>query len=309
MKIDMHFHSDKSDWKEKAKEIIQNAKQKKIEAMFLTDHNVVSNNDFVEEAKENGILSWRSVEISACNYNLDRKSVHLTSYSNYYCDKIENLLKKSKLWHKNMLEILVVSLWKNWFEINSEKMFKYFELNWINIHNLNKFFIAKYIYQNRKNREFIKQISWKNLNMIDFYKSFIKREWEHSDNFVVKYPDYELDVGLCWDIVKKVDGVLSIAHPNYTFEKETIEYFKKVLPSYIEQWVNAIEINAFATKKDIEIILEAKKKYGLYLTFWSDCHELWVNDNKHKDLWTLNSLLEPSFIRECFNEYKDKVLI
>ena len=45
--------------------------------------------------------------------------------------------------------------------------------------------------------------------------------------------------------------------------------------------LNAIEINTCATKEWVDAILEAKNKYGLYLTFGSDFHKENHVDGKH----------------------------
>lgn len=308
MKLDMHFHSKESDWENTWQEMIEWAKQRNLEAIFLTDHDEVTNDDFIKEAKYNWILTWKSVEISACNYSLDWKSLHLTAYSNNFSNRVYELLDESKNWHIQMVRTLVNHLSKNWFELTSEELFTYFENKWKNINNVNKFNVAEYIYSKSINREFIKSIAWKDLDLVTFYKSFLKSEWEFSKDFVVKTSDYELSVEVCWKVVSDVDWILSIAHPWYTFEKEWLDHFKSILEDYIDKWVNALEINAYATKEWINFILEAKEKYWLYITFWSDCHKLWEETNKHFDLWTINPLLDKKFIKQCFEEYREKIV-
>ncbi len=97
-----------------------------------------------------------------------------------------------------------------------------------------------------------------------------------------------------------------MAHPNFSFEKWGIEEFKRVLPNYVKKWVWAVEINARATPDWIQAILEARRKYDLVLTFWTDCHEIWTTDRKHGDLWQLNPYISGELIQQNFEKFKKK---
>lgn len=306
MKIDMHFHSIRSDWKNTPEDMIQDAKKKNLDFIALTDHDVVSDNEFVELAKSNWINSTKSVEVSAYNIEDDR-SIHLTAYSNMFKDDIEKVLKISRDWHMILIDEQIKQLNKNWFNIDQDEMFEYYKKWWTNIDNLNKFNIAEYLFTSEENLKLIKSITWNDMKLVDFYLQFLKSWWKFNEKYWVKVPNYEVPVSDIWDIVKKVDGILSIAHPNYTFKKWVSE-FENALPIYIDKWVNAVEINWFATVEWIDVILKAKNKYDLFITFGSDCHKLWYEDDKHKKLWFINPNFNSDYIKELFDEYSDKIL-
>lgn len=307
MKLDMHFHSTNSDWKNTIWEIVSEWKRKKLEFMSLTDHDVYSWEDFRKIASDSNIMTTNSVEISSFNEEFD-KSLHLTFYGAEYSAKLEKLLENSRKGHNDVLLLQIEKLKNNWFEIDEKLFFSYFEERWSKIDNLNKFNIAEYLYKNNKNLELIKNISWKELSIWDFYNIFIKKWWDFYNDYWIKWSKYEIDVEDSWDIRKKVDWILSIAHPNFTFKK-WISEFRNSIESYIDKWVNAIEINSYTTKIWIEEILKAQKKYDLFLTFWSDCHKLWFNDWKHNGLWELNTNISEDFIKGEFNKYKNKIIL
>ena len=53
--FDLHFHSIASDWKNSGEEIINDAYEKKLQFIALTDHDVISSNDFIDDAQKIGI--------------------------------------------------------------------------------------------------------------------------------------------------------------------------------------------------------------------------------------------------------------
>jgi hypothetical protein len=111
-----------------------------------------------------------------------------------------------------------------------------------------------------------------------------------------------MDVEQAWDFRKSNGAILSIAHPNFTF-KWGIEEFEKVLPDYVEKWVNAVEINSKATSEWIDAIFKAKSRFNLLLTMWSDNHGIGRVDDKHTDLWSLNPRITNIEQREILREY------
>jgi hypothetical protein len=133
---------------------------------------------------------------------------------------------------------------------------------------------------------------------------FLKEWWERYADFWIRVHDYERSLQDCKLFREQSNAILSIAHPNFTFKKWWIDEFNDVLPHYIEHGgVNAIEINAKATKEWVDAIIEAKNKYNLFLTFWSDCHRVWKPDSKHGDFWDINPFISSDFVTESFWEY------
>jgi len=133
----------------------------------------------------------------------------------------------------------------------------------------------------------------------------MKRWWEEFDKYWVTIDEYEASLEIVRNIKEKNNAILSIPHPNFTF-KWWISEFQNNLEHYINIWgVNALEINARATQEWVKAILEAKDTYWLYLTFGSDCHRIWIPDDKHWDFWEMNPYISEDFIKKSFNEYNN----
>ena len=175
---------------------------------------------------------------------------------------------------------------------------------------LNKYDIVYYLFQDDILRKKCFEINWWiKIELEDFYQKFFKKTWEKFKDYWVSIKDYEPSIEECKIFKEKTNGILAIAHPNITFKKWWIDEFLKVLPHYIQVWwINAIEINAMASKDWVWVILEVKKKYNLFLTFWSDNHKIWYSDYKHWDFWDLNPFITKKDIEKFFLEYKDMII-
>ena len=293
--FDLHFHSIASDWKNSEEEIIKNASYKNLKFIALTDHDVISSGDFIDKAKKSWIDSCYSTEISARDL-VNKKSLHLTCYSRNFWKNIRDILENT-VEKKQLLIIKQIEKLKNyWFKIDLNEFLNYFLSIWKKLETLNRFNIGQYLFLNKENIILAQKISWKiDINPQSFFEIFLKEVWEHYKEYWLKYwidvPEYEPNIEICWLIAKTNDAIISIAHPNLSFKKEGLEYFKKIYPYYVENWINAIEINSKASTEWIETIYEFKEEYSIIITAWSDNHCIWEVDNKHSDLWELNPLL------------------
>lgn len=300
--FDMHFHSNASDWTSTPQERIIQAKELWLDFIALTDHDKISKDSFIEETNNQWIQTCYSTEISARNYE-QSKSIHITAYSQEFNQEIKNILQNTVTKKKIIIEKQVLKLKEMWFNIDIESFILFNKKLWRNIDTLNKYDISTYILQDKYNLELAKKILWPNVNILSFFISCLKEWWEFSWGFLVeRIPEYEPSIEVCWELAKTNNAILSIAHPNVSFEKEWISWFEKELPYYIDRGVNAIEINSKATKGWIEALYKAKEKYNLILTAGSDNHDLWHSDNKHWYFWELNPLLSKKQKSEILNE-------
>jgi len=304
MNIDMHFHSNISDWKNSTDEHIKIAKEKQISFLTLTDHDKVVPTSFKEECKKNWIDTCDSVEISARNTQIN-KSLHLTLYAEKISDKTRGILSNTIDNKIILIQKQIEFLNQKWFIIDYDDFLKYSFKKWKKVDALNKFDIARYVYLSEHNKNFIKYLnSWIELSVNDFYKRFLKREWDMYSEYGYEIEEYEPDLEICKQIKSECNWILSIAHPNVTF-KWWIHEFYTNLPQYINQcWINAIEINSKATRDWVEAILKAKDKYWLFVTFWSDNHKIWHSDERHWDFWEQNPNLDNKQIEDFTNAYK-----
>lgn len=309
MKVDMHFHSIASDWFLTKEQLLQRAKAQNLDFIALTDHDVISY-DFREEAEKFWIQSCQSVEISAYNEE-HNKSLHLTFYAQEIASEISDILDKVVTSKEKLVHLQVWRFKSWWFDIDLKEFCAYFEALWRKRQTLNKFDITHFVFLSEKNRERAKELNaWNEISQEWFYVKFLKRWGEEFENFAVQIPQYETNIELCKDFVQRCNGILSIPHANVTFRREGIEGFQKVLPYYIENaWINALEVNACMTKEWVDAILEAKDKYDLYLTFWSDFHKPWMKDGIHWDFWEQNSFVSANMVREEFFRYRDKIML
>lgn len=293
--FDLHFHSIVSDWKNSWEEIINNAYAKNLKFIALTDHDAISSEDFISKAKEKWIESCYSTEISARDLK-NKKSLHLTCYSKSFWknirDILENTVEKKQLLIIKQVEKLKIS----GFKVELNDFLNYFLSIWKKLETLNRFNIWQYLFLDPENVVLAQKISWKiDINPESFFEIFLKEIWEKYNEYWLKYwidvPEYEPNIEICWFLAKTNNAIISIAHPNLSFKKEWLEYFKSIYPYYVENWINGIEINSKADMEWIETIYEFKEKYSIIITSWSDNHCIWKVDNKHSDLWELNPLL------------------
>jgi len=307
--FDMHFHSIASDWKNSNEEIVNYAFNKSLQFIALTDHDVISWEDFINEAAEKWINSCYSTEISARDLK-NKKSLHLTCYSRNFWKNIRDILENT-VEKKQLLIIKQVEKLKNsGFKIDLNEFLNYFLSMWKKLETLNRYNIWQYIFLTPENRILAQKISWKiDINPQSFFEIFLKEVWEQYSKYWLKYwidvPEYEPNIEICWVLARTNNAIISIAHPNLSFKKEWLEYFKSIYPYYVENWINWIEINSIASKEWIETIYKFREKYGIIITAWSDNHSIWEIDNKHSDLWDLNPILnqnERSLILENFKK-------
>lgn len=309
--FDLHFHSIASDWKNSEEEIINDAYEKKLQFIALTDHDVISSNDFIDNAQKRDIESCYSTEISARDLK-NKKSLHLTCYSRSFWKNIRDILENT-IEKKQLLIIKQIEkLKKLWFKIELNDFLNYFLTIWKKLETLNRFNIWQYLFLNTENIILAQKISWKlDINPQSFFEMFLKEVWEHYQIYWLKYwidvPEYEPNIEVCSLLAKTNNAIISIAHPNLSFKKEGLEYFKKIYPYYVENWINGIEINSKASIEWIEAIYEFKKKYSIIITAWSDNHHIWEVDNKHSDLWELNPLLRENDRLLILENFKNKL--
>lgn len=304
----MHFHSTASDGDTTQTQLLELAKQRGITHAFLTDHDVVGK-DFAWKARQQWIFSAESVEISAYNKE-ENFSLHIAMYAQTITGKILDLLENTRVQKEWLITKQIARFKEEWCIIETQDFYDFYQSLGRSRNTLAKFDIARYLLENEINREIIEKLSGiKNISVVDFYTMFLKRWGAKFEEFWVRVPEYEATLEDCFEAKQHNNAVLSLVHPNFTFKKWKEEFLQK-LPYYIKvAWINAIEINSKATKDWVEMILQAKEKYGLYLTFGSDCHHIGNPDEKHEDFWVMNPyILErygEEFIQKEFEKYEN----
>lgn len=164
--------------------------------------------------------------------------------------------------------------------------------------------LSEYIYHFPENIAQAKNLTGKEMNRIDFLYHCLKREGEYSWVGAPGVPNYEPSIELCAELARENNAILSIAHPNFTFDRD-IDCLDRIIYPYVESGVRGIEINTSASPEWIEAILCIRKRFNLLLTFGSDCHFKHSADGKHSMLGELNPHMDSAFIEEEFSKFRE----
>ena len=303
-----------SDWFNYVEDFAEIARDTNLTMCAVTEHDVV-NRKLKELLGDTDILVPEAVEISAKNYDKD-KSLHILYYAKTISREVDDLLSDVLNNKKQMLNLQIKKLAKFWFEIDLESVMDYVRKQGAWDDWMNKWNMTKYLFE-WKNRDINTLIFYGIFNNLDlwnqdeykwFYNSCMKSGWEFYNQYKIDNLTYEPDVTVVWELAKKDNAIMSIAHPNFTFKKG-VEYFKKELPDYIEKWVNAIEFNAKVDYKWGKAIMESKEKYDLILTFGSDCHMIWWDDDKHATFWTVSPFINQDILEDNLAKFRTKTWI
>jgi len=234
--------------------------------------------------------------------------LHVAAYSNHFKSEIDDILNKTI--EENILFVKKqVEIFSNiWFFVTFNDIIEYYRGLWKTRDSINSSSIVQFFYKwkyNKENKELISKLFWSKYDMYWFYYNVINEEWKF-------YPKYENDINNDWlnflDLknIFKDDVVLSIAHPNFTFNDNIID-FEKEIYWYLENWINSIEINVNSDKKWVESVLKISKKTDIIITFWSDCHRIWSNNKKHWDFWWMNSFMSDSIVKKNYSSFREKI--
>ncbi len=298
-KIDMHFHTRLSDWSRNNNEVLKETKEKWIDFISATEHDIV-NEDLVVSARMNWISSTCWVEISAFD-DINDKSLHLTCYSDNFWLEIRDILDWVREKRKIKIKKQIDRLEENGFNIDYDKFLKFYKNLDVNIDNINNFHIEDYIFQKEDDLEkLLSRLIWKKLDKWEFIKECLKKDWEFRNIWWEQIPKYEPTVSKIWDLSIQNKYFLSLAHPNFTFNNDE-EGFLKFIDEYQDK-LNWIEINSQANEKWVKLIIDTSVKYWMILTFWSDSHHKW-RDQKHWDLWDMNKYITEELIEENFEDF------
>jgi len=296
--IEMHCHSTNSDWRNSPEEVVWEAKRLWLDFLTLTDHDFISPSDFKDSLRINGIETCDSVEISARNYDVD-KSLHLVSYAAILSESLQDILENTRFKKANIYDWQISKLWVFWIKWDVNDFENYMQRKYQRgLKSANKWFLAYYLYSIPWNKEKMKHILWDRFdgdqNLIEvFYLECLKREWSLYEEYWYEIEEYEPSVETTvHEVIHKAGWVVSMAHPNVTFwwNKWWIAEFERTIWSYVDQWINAIEINTKASYEWVQAILKVRREFDLILTFWSDCHQIGYDgrDGKHATIWERN---------------------
>ena len=309
MKFDMHCHTTRSDGTSTPEQLIDVAKQRWLEMLFITDHDRDSS-DIVPLIQEAWIQSTPSVEISTTNKIWDDRSLHATYYTSEVSDNIKDIINHTKSQKMELILSQLYYLEEKWFFIDVEDFYSFItEASGRSKDGINKYDLASYITSQKENKEVLQEILWEDISTLNFYKRCMKRDGDLYDQYGKEIQEYEPAISDVAEIAKD-EWILSIAHPNFTFSRDGIRWFRELYEEIYKPFgIHAVEINGKASRKWVEAILDMKNKYGddLQLTFGSDCHNIWRPDDKHEDLWVQNQYVPVEIMEGEMNVFREKI--
>lgn len=306
-KVDLHCHTTKSDGKKTVAELVADAVEKNLEFVAVTDHDLV-NREAKALLENNGIASCESVEISARDYAREH-SLHMTFYAQEINARTDAILQGVRDGRVEKVRAQCELLARNGFEISLTDLILFSHSLGMSTDSITNGHIAEFAMQSVQNRKLASKIAGRTISSrIEFIQAFLKDFSEFKEIGYVKVPDYEPSVELVAELVRENRAVVSVAHPNFTFEKYGgIEEFEKRMTVYAKLGITAIEVNPFASWVWIDSIIRTADRVGMILTFGSDSHG--EEDARHLGLGQLHRIarMAPQIVQESMERVVETI--
>ena len=211
-KIDTHFHTKLSDWSRTNNDVLKESREKWINFISATEHDII-NDELSLLANMNWLSNSLWVEISAVDNEVTWKSLHLTCYSDHFCDEIRSILENTREKRKIKIMKQVEKLESLWFNINYEKFIRFYKNLDVNIDNINNFHIEDYIFQNEDNIDrFLLNLVGFKINRWDFISRCLKKWWDLNYIWWEQIEPYEPSVSKIWELVNDKKYFLSLRY-------------------------------------------------------------------------------------------------
>ncbi len=287
-RVDLHCHTTMSDGKKSVPELVADAVKKQLEFVAVTDHDIVN-----REAKilleRAGIASCESVEVSARDYTREH-SLHLTFYAREINARTDAILQSIRDGRTEKIQAQCELLASNGFDIHLGDLIAFAHQYRMSTDSISNGHLATFIMSNPENRRLANAIAGREIDgRADFIQTFLKEFSPFKKVGYVKVPDYEPSIGLVAELARENHAVVSIAHPNFTFEKYgEISEFESRMGEYADIGITAVEINPFANGEWLDSVRKTSERVGMILTFGSDSHG--EADERHQGLGGLHSI-------------------
>ena len=265
MKIDLHIHSTCSDGKLSVEEIFQEAKNRNIDLMSITDHDSIDCQErAIAVARQYGISYITGVELNVTFPYLD-KAISLDFLGYQYDIGNQELRHKLQLMREHREERARQILEKLNAEFAKESIERFTESDLENIQakvdgTFGRPHIANYLIE----------------------KGIVRDNKEAFDKYLVKcdVPKYPLSLAEASRLVRDAGGVLVHAHPNdphgtslVTITRDLSEQ-TNIIEEYMLEYIDGVECwHSRHDEKTTAQYIEFAKKHGLIMTGGSDCHQ------------------------------------
>ena len=241
MKADLHVHSTVSDGSSAIGQLIDEARNKGLDAIAITDHDTMSH--IVQIPADTSIQVIAGVEISAVHHSTNTRA-HVLGYNIQRPEIItaftQPLLEARNKNSERQAELLI----KSGFRIDINKLARA---------------DGKYLYKQHI-MDWLVTTGQVPYMFGDFYQKTFKQSGICA--FDIEYTDVFDAVRM----VKKAGGLAVLAHPG---QQQNF----KLIPYLVRSGLDGLEFNHFSnSRKDKEVILDYANRHNLFLTGGSDYH-------------------------------------
>jgi predicted metal-dependent phosphoesterase TrpH len=269
MKIDLHIHSNCSDGKFTAQEIVKEAKARNIGLMSITDHDSIGSQEIaIDLAKKNGIRYVSGVELNVTfshpryhegrSMSLDFLGYQYDINNNRLKNKLHQMAEYREERAARILDNINVEFEKEGIEKLTKSDFGEIQASVDGV--LGRPHIADYLVR----------------------KGIVRTRQEAFDKYLVKsdVPKYPLYIEEASRLVKNAGGVIVLAHPNDPHGTSLVTLTKSlpeqtaIIEESMLRYIDGVECwhsrnDAQTTKHYVKFA----KKHGLIMTGGSDCHQ------------------------------------
>jgi predicted metal-dependent phosphoesterase TrpH len=288
MKIDLHIHSNCSDGKFTAQEIVKEAKIRNIGLMSITDHDSIGSQEMaIDLAKKDGILYVSGVELNVTfshpryhegkSISLDFLGYQYDINNNELRNKLDQMAEYREERAAKILDNINAEFGKEGIEKLTKNDFREIQASVDGV--LGRPHIAYYLVR----------------------KGIVRTRQEAFDKYLVKYdvPKHPLYIEEASRLMRNAGGIIVLAHPNDPHGTSLVTLTKS-LPEQTEIIVESIlryidGVECWHSRNDAQTTnhyISFAKKHGLIMTGGSDCHQKPI---------LMGTVKIPEYVAEQFN--------
>lgn len=252
MKADLHCHSKISDGSIEISDLVALAHRNGIEALAITDHDTVDGLTEAEKAgKEYGINIISAIEISAYDYNRERKA-HVLGYLMNKPLQVGNVCRPMLLERQETSKYMVEKLIEAGYPITWDLVKK------IAAGSTN-------VYKQHIMQALI-ELGYSSVSKENLYKKLFAKPDNGNPGGIAYQKIKYIDVFEAIHEIKQAGGIAVLAHP---FGYENME----LIPELVDVGLDGLEAwHPSHNEVAVKIIVSEAEKYGLILTGGSDYH-------------------------------------
>lgn len=218
LRMDAHCHTTLSDGIDTPAELVRKAVARKLELVIVTDHDRV-NREARALLEKAGIASLDGVEISTKDYDSEH-SLHVLLYADSISSRTEQVLAAVRSGREEKVRRQCELLRKNGFPITFEELALHAERSRIGIDCLTNGHISHFLLQSEEARKRAAEIAGRPVETkTDFIWAFLKEKSDFPEVGHVQVAEYEPGIGEITALAKRDGGLLSVAHPNFSFSR------------------------------------------------------------------------------------------